>query len=151
MHTAAVVVCDVTREVTFEAAARWKAELDQLNPELPVILVANKCDLLDDSTSSFIAGARMEAACRKHGFRGWYVTSAKLDLNIDQAMRGLLGHVEAKRREEETEGEAPASSSVEAPRPAKAEARRPEARRLDRRISLTADDKAPKTRSKGCC
>ena len=106
MRTAAVVVCDVTREATFEAAARWKAELDQLNPELPVILVANKCDLLDDSTSSFIAGARMEAACRKHGFRGWYVTSAKLDLNIDQAMRGLLGHVEAKRREEEEEEEA---------------------------------------------
>ena len=38
----AVIVSDVTRPGTLEAAARWKAELDDKCPGLPVLLLANK-------------------------------------------------------------------------------------------------------------
>ena len=91
----ALVVCDVTREGTFEAAGEWKKELDralttyddQGKPKkVPVVLVANKCDLLRDVQSSFVAGAKMEAACRQHGFAGWFVSSAKSGENIETCM-----------------------------------------------------------------
>ncbi|CAN0561935.1 unnamed protein product, partial [Ectocarpus sp. 12 AP-2014] len=60
----AVVVCDVTREGTFDAIVRWKEEIDlwcqNEGCDLPVYLFANKSDLLKEVQDSFLAGARME-------------------------------------------------------------------------------------------
>lgn len=90
----AIVVCDVTREGTFEAAGEWKQELDRVfkdeGTDIPVFLVANKCDLIVNMEASFIAGAKMEKACQEHGFAGWFVTSAKDGLRIDEAMSCLV-------------------------------------------------------------
>eukprot|EP00903_Cladosiphon_okamuranus_P008903 g8522.t1 len=92
----AVVVCDVTREGTFDAIVRWKEEIDlwcqNEGCELPVYLFANKCDLLTEVQDSFLAGARMEKTCRDSGFAGWYITSAKRGDNINTAMTNLLEH-----------------------------------------------------------
>ena len=102
----ALVVCDVTREGTFEAAGEWKRELDRTlttydgngRPiKIPVVLVANKCDLLEDVRSSFVAGARMEQACRQHGFAGWFVTSAKNGDNVEDCMCFLTRQMLAVR------------------------------------------------------
>ena len=102
----AVVVCDVTREGTFEAAAEWKRELDRVlttfdsagkPSKIPIILVANKADLLSDVTMSFVAGAKMETCCRQNGFAGWFVTSAKSGDNVDSAMQYLTRQMLAKR------------------------------------------------------
>ncbi|CAN0376369.1 unnamed protein product, partial [Ectocarpus sp. 12 AP-2014] len=64
----AVVVCDVTREGTFDAIVRWKEEIDlwcqNEGCDLPVYLFANKSDLLKEVQDSFLAGARMEKTCR---------------------------------------------------------------------------------------
>ena len=39
---------DVTRPKTFEAVTKWKDDIDEnLQPAIPVVLLANKCDLLD--------------------------------------------------------------------------------------------------------
>ena len=90
----AIVVCDVTREGTFEAAGEWKKELDRVFKEngddIPVFLVANKCDLIDNMEASFIAGAKMEKACVDNGFMGWFVTSAKSGVKIQEAMGCLI-------------------------------------------------------------
>jgi len=93
----AVIVCDVTREGTFESAQKWKAEIDRVlqeeNPDalpIPVVLLANKSDLLIDTTTSFVAGAQMEQTCSRHNMAGWYVTSAKTDDNVDEAMHFLV-------------------------------------------------------------
>ncbi|CAM9118370.1 unnamed protein product, partial [Hapterophycus canaliculatus] len=90
----AVVVCDVTREGTFDAIVRWKEEIDlwcqNEGCDLPVFLLANKSDLLTEVQDSFLAGARMEKTCRESGFAGWYITSAKRGDNIDTAMTNLL-------------------------------------------------------------
>ena len=117
----ALVVCDVTRDGTFAAAAEWKRELDRVLTKevaaasnkrgsrsgaggsagrpikIPCILVANKADLLSDVASSFVAGAKMEQMCRQHGFSGWFVTSAKSGDNIDAAMRFLTRQMLAQR------------------------------------------------------
>ena len=69
---AAAVVCDVTREGTLEAVVQWKRELDSWassesegQSTLPVVLFANKSDLLTNAKESFVLGARMEQLCRK--------------------------------------------------------------------------------------
>lgn len=106
----ALVVCDVTRDGTFTAAAEWKRELDRVlttqvtgddgvsRPiKIPCILIANKADLLSDVASSFVAGAKMEQMCRQHGFAGWFVTSAKSGDNVDAAMRFLTRQMLAQR------------------------------------------------------
>ncbi|CAM9995281.1 unnamed protein product [Pylaiella littoralis] len=112
----AVVVCDVTREGTFDAIVRWKEEIDlwcqNEGCELPVYLFANKCDLLMDVQDSFLAGARMEKTCRDSGFAGWYITSAKRGDNINTAMTNLLEHaleVEDLRHSSGPERERPLS------------------------------------------
>ncbi|CAB1115353.1 unnamed protein product [Ectocarpus sp. CCAP 1310/34] len=99
----AVVVCDVTREGTFDAIVRWKEEIDlwcqNEGCDLPVYLFANKCDLLKEVQDSFLAGARMEKTCRDAGFAGWHITSAKRGDNIDTAMTSLVKHaLEAEDR-----------------------------------------------------
>jgi len=52
---AAFVVFDLTRIATFEAAAKWKDDLDMKvvtgdGSRVPAILLANKCDLREEST-----------------------------------------------------------------------------------------------------
>ena len=105
----ALVVCDVTRAGTFEAAAEWKRELDRVlttyeendgvkrATKIPCILIANKADLLSDVASSFVAGAKMEQMCRQHGFAGWFVTSAKSGENVEAAMCFLTRQMLAQR------------------------------------------------------
>ncbi|MHA2366022.1 MAG: GTP-binding protein, partial [Candidatus Hodarchaeales archaeon] len=48
----AVVVFDVTRTFTFENTNRWLARIWQDSPGIPVILVANKADLIPHSYGS---------------------------------------------------------------------------------------------------
>lgn len=59
-----LVVCDLTRENTFEAVAKWKAEIDEWasierNLNIPVVLIANKVRNLPphhESTESAFVG-----------------------------------------------------------------------------------------------
>lgn len=60
-----------------------------INIQIPVLLVNNKCDLLQ-GVESFTAGAKMEQACRKYGFTGWFVTSAKAGTNVEGMMDRLI-------------------------------------------------------------
>lgn len=62
----------MTREGTLEAVVQWKRELDSWassesegQSTLPVVLFANKSDLLTNAKESFVLGARMEQLCRK--------------------------------------------------------------------------------------
>ena len=102
----ALVVCDVTRQGTFDLALRWKAELDKAGggnggnggAPLPAMLVANKCDLFTDMNASFRAGAQMEQCCRAGRFVGWMVTSAKDGTNVAPAMDALLVAMRTRAR-----------------------------------------------------
>lgn len=76
----AVVVFDITKSSTLEAASAWKQDLDSkvyLNSERPVpaVLLANKCDMTGrdrDLVSS------LDSFCKDNGFMGWFETSAKV-------------------------------------------------------------------------
>jgi len=90
----AMVVFDVTRVSTFEAVQKWKADIDAkvtLPPDdspIPVVLLANKCDLAKEGFCQ--DKAKMDAFCEEHGFVGWFETSAKDNIGIDAAARKLV-------------------------------------------------------------
>jgi len=89
----AMIVFDVTREKTFQAVTKWKADIDD-NLEvdgvsIPVVLLANKIDLAEEPLDKEV----MEKFCRDNKFIGWFETSAKDNINIDSAGNFLVEHI----------------------------------------------------------
>ena len=104
-----MIVCDVSRDGTVDAVKTWKKEIDSWaatsgTPDIPVVLFANKSDLLRDTTSAFKTGATMEKVCREHGFLGWWITSARTGESLDEGFYTLLQQV--IRLERQAKGEA---------------------------------------------
>jgi len=93
----AMVVFDVTRVGTFDAVQKWKNDIDQkvmLPPDdrpIPVILLANKCDLAKDGF--FKTPAQMDKYCEENNFIGWSETSAKDNINIEKAAKFLVSKI----------------------------------------------------------
>jgi Ras-related protein Rab-32 len=89
----AFIVFDVTRVSTFEAVAKWKKDIDNkvLLPngeKIPVVLLANKCDLAKERLVK--SGPQLDKYCQEQGFAGWFETSAKDNINIDEAAQFLV-------------------------------------------------------------
>lgn len=92
----AFVVFDVTRKNTFESVANWKSDLDskvQLpdGAPIPCVLIANKCDQQKEGIVN--NPAAMDEYCRENGFATWFETSAKEDVNIDEAASALVENI----------------------------------------------------------
>ncbi len=58
---------------------------------IPVVLLANKCDLAKEGFAR--NAAQMDKYCEEHGFAGWEETSAKDNINIDKAAKFLVGKI----------------------------------------------------------
>ncbi|XP_008573122.1 PREDICTED: ras-related protein Rab-32-like [Galeopterus variegatus] len=91
----AFVVFDVSRGSTFEAVLKWKSDLDSKvhlpnGSPIPAVLLANKCDQKKDSAQNL---PQMDQFCKEHGFTGWFETSAKDNINIDEAARFLVENI----------------------------------------------------------
>ncbi|XP_047110298.1 fibrous sheath CABYR-binding protein-like [Schistocerca piceifrons] len=89
----AFIVFDVTRVATFDAVMKWKQDLDskvtlQDGSPIPCVLLANKCDQPKEGLVN--NPAKMEEYCKEKGFTAWYETSAKENINIDEAARTLV-------------------------------------------------------------
>lgn len=100
--SAAVIVCDVTRPLTLDAVRDWKRELDEkMSTEgaIPCILLANKCDQLRGVQEALEIGARIENICSELGFAKWFITSAKSNENISDAMNFLLTQLTKSKAE----------------------------------------------------
>jgi len=94
----AFIVFDVTRISTFEAVAKWKADIDAkvtYGPDdkpIPVVLLANKCDLAKEG--GYVKNAtEMDKYTNENGFIKWFETSAKDNVNIDKAAKFLVQHI----------------------------------------------------------
>lgn len=92
----AFIVFDLTRASTFDAVAKWKNDLDnkvQL-PDgrlIPCVLLANKCDQPKEGLMSNTS--TIDTFCKEKQFAGWFETSAKENINIDEAARFLVTQV----------------------------------------------------------
>jgi len=102
------IVFDVTRVSTFEAVAKWKHDLDskvQLadGSPVPCVLLANKCDMAKEGLVN--NPQQMDDYCRDRGFVGWYETSAKENINVDEAAKCLVNYILEKEKAIEGEYE----------------------------------------------
>uniref|UniRef100_H0VQS6 Ras-related protein Rab n=1 Tax=Cavia porcellus TaxID=10141 RepID=H0VQS6_CAVPO len=74
---------------------KWKNDLDSKvhlhnGSPIPAVLLANICDQNKDSGHN---PSQMDQFCKDHGFSGWFETSAKDNINIDEAARFLVEHI----------------------------------------------------------
>jgi len=88
-----LIAFDITRKATFEAVSKWKLDLDSKlrlpnGRPAPCVLLANKCDLSKKGLVNF--AEQMDKYCLENGFIGWYETSAKENISIDDAMKCLV-------------------------------------------------------------
>ncbi|XP_076999518.1 ras-related protein Rab-32 [Tamandua tetradactyla] len=95
----AFVVFDMSDNDTFREVLKWKSDLDskaQLpdGSPIPVVLLANKCDQKNHSSQS---PAQLDHFCRENGFVTWFETSAKDNINIEEAAHFLVGTILANR------------------------------------------------------
>ncbi|CEG35098.1 ras-related protein rab-32-like [Plasmopara halstedii] len=98
----ALLVYDMSRPETFDSILKWKKEIDSKvelpnGKLLPVILCGNKCDLKDEVDRTFL-----DEFCETNSFKGWFETSAKENIHIDDAAKalvtGILEHQEIFER-----------------------------------------------------
>jgi len=104
----AFVVFDVTRISTFEGVLKWKHDINAKvtlppdNRPIPVVLLANKCDLNKEGFCQ--DKSKMDKFCEENGFIGWFETSAKENLGIEEASRFLVKAIlanDVQRKEED--------------------------------------------------
>jgi small GTP-binding protein len=89
----AVVVFDMYDRKSFESTIRWKEDIDQkvFLPDgsgIPVLLLANKADLLEDGTGDIdllIPEEEIAAMCEERGFLDYRLVSAKTGESVDDA------------------------------------------------------------------
>jgi len=92
----AFIVFDVTRSATFDAVLKWKHDLDSKvslpdGSQIPCVLLANKCD--QQKQGLVTMPAKMDEFCEKNGFAGWYETSAKDNVNIEESAKALVSKI----------------------------------------------------------
>ncbi|XP_067901856.1 ras-related protein Rab-32a [Heterodontus francisci] len=92
----AFIVFDVSRHSTFDAVVKWKNDLDSKvklpnGKPIPAVLLANKCDQQWDGLEN--SPAMMDRYCEDNGFIAWFQTSAKENINIDEATRFLVENI----------------------------------------------------------
>jgi Ras-related protein Rab-32 len=92
----AVIVCDITRANTIDAVVNWKSEIDtcckDLNEgaEIPVVMVANKSDLLMDPRGALDLGVNMQKCVDKNKIVEWFRASAKSGERVHDAFQCLI-------------------------------------------------------------
>ncbi|XP_054716271.1 ras-related protein Rab-32-like [Uloborus diversus] len=89
----AFIVFDANRSATFDAVLRWKTDLDAKvtlpdGSKIPCVLLANKCDLQPEGPVA--DPSTMDEFCKEQGFSGWFLTSAKDNVNVEDAAKFLV-------------------------------------------------------------
>lgn len=92
------IVFDITRPTTFENVIKWKEDLDKkvvlFDKPIPVVLIANKIDLdSNDEWTSDEVNVKLDNFCRENNFVGWFKTSAKDNIGIEEAVKTLVKNI----------------------------------------------------------
>ncbi|KAL2739196.1 ras-related protein Rab-38-like [Vespula maculifrons] len=91
---AAALVFDISRAATFQSMKKWLSDLREKvtlpdGSSIPVVLLANKCDIRHVAVST----EQIVKFCKENNIGEWYVTSAKENTNVDEAIRHLVENV----------------------------------------------------------
>ena len=85
-----LLMYDVTDRRSFESIPNWVGQIRQhADAHVHMIVVGNKCDMLDEKVVSTEEGQKLAA---EFGIPFWEC-SAKTDINVDQSFQGLAAAV----------------------------------------------------------
>ncbi|ELR21284.1 Ras subfamily protein [Acanthamoeba castellanii str. Neff] len=94
----AFVVIDATADLktSLESAKKWKDDVDDKvklpnGEHLPVVLIANKSDLLGNIHN--INESEIDEFAKANKFAGWLATSAKENINVEEAVGALVDKI----------------------------------------------------------
>lgn len=80
---------DVTRSDTFKSAKLWLNDLkNKVDATIPIVLLANKCDLSCKLDNQFL-----DAFCHEFEINGWFAVSAKTRQNVDESINFLIAEI----------------------------------------------------------
>lgn len=93
-----IIVCDVSRERTVDAIKLWKSEIDAWielteSRKIPIVLFANKADLLLSINDAFAAGAAVEKVSHELGMQCWWTTSALSGAGVSEGFAALVKQI----------------------------------------------------------
>lgn len=91
---AAIIVFDLSRPATLESVVKWQKDVEdkitlQNGQPLPIVLVANKCDM----EGVIIDSATLNQFCKLNKIGSWFFTSAKENIHIKEAMEELVERI----------------------------------------------------------
>lgn len=94
----AFVVIDASADLktSLESAKKWKDDVDDKvklpnGEHLPVVLIANKSDLLGNIHN--INESEIDEFAKANKFAGWLATSAKENINVEEAVGALVDKI----------------------------------------------------------
>ena len=93
---AAIIVFDITKKESLSNALKWKSDLDKKirlknGNKIPVILVANKYDLVEQNEmKSQFTDTELDGICSSNHFIAWFSTSAKTGLNVRKCFNFII-------------------------------------------------------------
>jgi len=118
---AAVIVYDIMDRDSYESAVKWKQDIDAKvflpsGAKIPVLLLANKSDLISEGSTAAVSDGEMDNLCKEHQFFAAYKCSAKTGENIKEACSALVTQIVKNNKKElekaEQEKESRRSESV---------------------------------------
>jgi len=77
----ALIVCDLTRRETLDRLKIWKSDLFSVTGEIPIIILGNKSDLIDNAQFTAVDLTKTAEKLSAQGF----LTSAKTGDNVEKA------------------------------------------------------------------
>ncbi len=89
----ALMVCDLTRSYTLDVFESYVGQMRTLNPQVSLLFIANKVDLVKDRV---ISDERLWSLSKALGSRSFYLTSAKTGENVETAFIHLADMIEEK-------------------------------------------------------
>ena len=82
----ALIVCDLTRPQTLRAAEQYAYQIRRLNPQAGIVLVGNKCDLVEER---LITDEDLATMGGLHNRFDYFLTSAKTGIHVEDAFTKL--------------------------------------------------------------
>ncbi len=83
-------------ELSFENIQKWYDDIKKFCGEIPLVLFANKVDLIDDHN---LNTSEIEAIVDEQNFLGYYLTSAKTGKGVVEAFNAIIEHLHDKNKD----------------------------------------------------